>query len=222
MRRQSVSRLLSAWVVYAQRLCARRSKVARDRTRPAVSATSEREAVTLTRALIRAERPSDHTAIRDLIVQVFHETYGSGEEEAVLVERLREDPAWGPNVGLVAELDGAVVGHVFFSGVRLEDYPEVPVCALAPLGVYRGHRRQGIGTQLVQRGVMECAKQGYQVVLVTGSLKYYPRFGFVPITETNLHTVFASDHDQVLAIDDGILETVSGLVAYPGPWDVFV
>ena len=39
---------------------------------------------------IQPERPGDYSAIRDLIVKVFHETYGSGEDEAALVEQLRE------------------------------------------------------------------------------------------------------------------------------------
>ena len=33
---------------------------------------------------IRAETPVDHGAIRDLIVEVFHETFGSGEAETTV------------------------------------------------------------------------------------------------------------------------------------------
>ena len=42
--------------------------------------------ISMNQISIRAETPSDHNAIRDLIVEVFHETYGSGEAEATLVE----------------------------------------------------------------------------------------------------------------------------------------
>lgn len=171
---------------------------------------------------IRAETPSDYSAIRTLIAEVFHETYGSGEAEATLVERLRQRPEHGANISLVAELDGVLVGHVFFSAVRLEDHPDIPVCALAPLGVYRQYQKQGIGSQLVQRGVKECANQGYRAVFVSGSLQYYPRFGFVPIGGTHLHTIFKSDHDMVLGLEHGILDKVSGLVDYPEPWHVFI
>ena len=171
---------------------------------------------------IRAETPSDYSAIRDLIVEVFHETYGSGEAEATLVERLRRRPEQGANISLVAELDGVLVGHIFFSAVRLEDHPGVSVCALAPLGVYRQYQKQGIGSQLVHKGVKECANQGYKAVFVSGSLQYYPRFGFIPIGDTHLHTIFQSDHDMVLELERGILDGVSGLVEYPEPWQVFM
>ena len=171
---------------------------------------------------IQAETPADYHAIRELIVEVFHETYGSGEAEATLVDQLRQQPEQGPNISLVAELDGVLVGHVFFSAVRLEDHPDIPVCALAPLGVYRQYQRQGIGAQLVQQGVDECANRGYRAVFVQGSRQYYPRFGFIPIGDTRLYTIFKSDHDMVLEFEPGILDKVSGLVVYPKPWRVFI
>lgn len=170
---------------------------------------------------IRTELPSDHSAIRNLIVEVFHETYGSGDAEATLVEQLRKQPEHGPNISLVAELDGVIIGHVFFSGVRLVDHPDVPVCALAPLGVYRQHQRQGIGSQLARKGLAYCGDQGYKVVFVQGSLQYYPLFGFIAIADTDLCTIFKSEHDMVLELEHGVLGKVSGLADFPKPWDVF-
>jgi len=152
---------------------------------------------------------------------VFRETYGSGEAEATLVEQLRKQPEHGPNVSLVAELDGVLVGPVFFSGVWLVSHPDIPVCVLASLGVYRQHQRQGIGSQLVREGLAGCADQGYKAVFVQGSLQYYPRFGFAPIGGRGLHTIFKSEHDMVLELERGLLGKVSGLVDYPRPWDVF-
>jgi putative acetyltransferase len=175
----------------------------------------------MSEVFIRAEVPSDYGAIHDLIIEVFHETFGSGEAEATLVEQLREEPGHGPTISLVAELNGTVVGHVFFSAVRLEDHPDISVCALAPLGVYCQHQKQGIGSKLAREGIKKCANQGYQVVVVQGSLQYYPRFGFIPIDRTHLHTIFKSDHDMVLELEHGILEKVTGLIDYPESWQAF-
>jgi len=171
--------------------------------------------------VIRAEAPSDYDAIRRLIVVVFRETYGSGPAEAALVEQLRKGHEYGQNVSLVAELDGLIVGHVFFSGVRLTEHPDILVCALAPLGVSRQQQRQGVGSQLVRAGLADCLAKGYKVVFVQGSLEYYPRFGFVPIGNTRLRTVFNSDHDMVMELEQGALGKVAGLADYPKAWDVF-
>ena len=171
---------------------------------------------------IWAETPFDYRAIRDLIAEVFHETFGSGEDEAALVEQLRQRQGHGPNISLVAETGGMLVGHVFFSAVELAEHPDVPVCVLAPLGICREYQRQGIGSRLVRQGVKECTHQGYKAVFVTGSLEYYPRFGFVPIAGTRLHTIFETGHDMVLELERGLLDEVSGLVDYPEPWQVFL
>ena len=73
----------------------------------------------LSETIFRSERNSDFNAIHDLIVQVFKETFESGEEEARLIELLRQKPELGPNISYIAELDNEIVGHIFFSAVRL-------------------------------------------------------------------------------------------------------
>ena len=93
------------------------------------------------RLTVRPERLEDYTAIRTMIVEVFSETYGSGEAEAHSVEKLRSDPGDGPVLSLVAEVDGTIAGHIFFSAVRLTDFPNIPICTLGPLGIFRQYQR---------------------------------------------------------------------------------
>ena len=168
--------------------------------------------------LIRPETSADHKAVRDLIVEVFYETYETGEDEANLVEELRKIAQPNTHTSLIAEINGELAGHIFFSAVQLQEHPQIPISVLAPLGVYKQYQRQGIGTQLIQSGLKACTDQGYKLVVVQGSLQYYPRFGFIPIDKTQLHTIFNSDHDMVLELEPGILNSVSGLVDYPKLW----
>ncbi len=168
---------------------------------------------------IRRESTEDYAAIRALIVETFSAAYGSGNLEADLVERLRAQTAFGANISLVALQDDQPVGHIFFSGVRIVDYPHIPACALAPLCVAHSLQRQGIGSRLVQQGLLACHGAGYRAAFVQGSLAYYARFGFAPIDQYQLHTVFLSDHDMALALEEGALDSVSGQVDYPPPWD---
>ncbi len=170
---------------------------------------------------IRPESSSDHSAIWSLIIEVFRQRFGSGEAEATLVDQLRQQQEFGSTLSLVAEKAGVIVGQVFFSAVRLDNHSEIPVCALAPLSVLGPFQKQGIGSQLVREGLKTCAERGYRAVFVQGSLQYYPRFGFVPIARTGLHTIFKSDHDMVLELESGVLEKAAGLVMYPKPWQLF-
>ncbi|MGH3054088.1 MAG: GNAT family N-acetyltransferase, partial [Gaiellaceae bacterium] len=60
--------------------------------------------------MIRAERPGDEDAIRSV------ETAAFGRElEAKIVDDVRASPAFIRDLSLVAEDDGAVVGHVLIS-----------------------------------------------------------------------------------------------------------
>ena len=171
---------------------------------------------------IRSETPGDYGPIRDLIVEVFRQTFGSGEAEATLVEQIRQQPGDGPMLSLVALLDGVLAGHVLFSAVQLEQHPDVAVCALGPLGVYRRFQRQGVGSKLLLHGLEQCRELGYRAVFVQGSPDYYPRFGFESLTGTRLHTSFESEHDMGLDLEEGRISRFFGLVDYPEPWLVFL
>lgn len=171
---------------------------------------------------VRPEKPEDFDTIRDLVIHIFHETFGSGKAEADLVESLREQADYSPELSLVAEdTDEGVIGHVMFSSVRVEEAPMVGASCLAPLCVRADFRKQGIGSQLVNKGLAVCKKHGYDVVFLQGG-SYYRRFGFRPIAETELRTPFDCPHDQVLELTSSVLSGVAGLVIYPPAWNAFM
>jgi putative acetyltransferase len=118
---------------------------------------------------IRHARPADHAAIAEVVAAAF-----GRPDEAELVARLRDD---GDAVfELVAEAQGAVVGHIFFSRLwadRAELYG-----ALAPLAVLPALQNQGLGSQLVKSGLEHAREFGCHGLLVLGDPAYYGRFGF--------------------------------------------
>ena len=117
-------------------------------------------------ARIRPETPADHDAVNRVHRQAFGQL-----DEADLVEQLRRDAH--PHVSLVAEVDGTVVGHIFFSPVELPS-PERSVSAmgLAPMAVLPEWQRQGIGAQLVREGLAACRRRA-----VGGASKRWSSWG---------------------------------------------
>jgi putative acetyltransferase len=167
--------------------------------------------------VVRPERPEDIAAIRAVHCAAF-----PADAEARLVDRLR---ARGQAcVSLVAEVDGAVVGHVLFSPVSI--IATSGLCAglgLAPVAVLPAHQRGGVGSALIRAGLAQCRAEGCGFVVVLGHPTYYPRFGFRRASEVGLGNEYGADEAfMVLELRPGSLPAGGGLVRYGpefGEWE---
>ncbi|HEX8650143.1 MAG TPA: N-acetyltransferase [Pyrinomonadaceae bacterium] len=159
---------------------------------------------------IRAEKPEDHLAVRQVNEQAF-----GRPDEAALVDALRKSA--DPHISLVAEVGGRIIGHIFFSPVVIESEASVSTAlGLAPMAVLPELQKQGIGSRLVRRGLDECRKIGHDVVVVLGHPEYYPRFGFVPSTRMGLRCEYpvAEEVFMVVELRAGALAGRTGVVKY--------
>lgn len=157
--------------------------------------------------ILRPEAPADQDAIDRIHQQAF-----GRPGEAALVRALRLEAK--PFLGLVAEIEGRVVGHVAFSPVSIEG-GSPPALGLGPLAVEPGRQRAGIGSALVREGLRRCAALA-QIVVVLGHADYYPRFGFRSASERGLRyrsEVFDPSF-FVLELTPGALSGISGWVRY--------
>ena len=135
---------------------------------------------------IRAESRDDHQSIRKVHIAAFRDHPLSQHNEQLIVDALRADGAL--TISLVAETEGAVVGHVAFSPVRVNSQPSAWY-ALGPVGVIPALQRQGIGSSLVVRGLEQLGELRAEGCVVLGEPEYYGRFGFRHRPELILHGV---------------------------------
>ncbi|HEU5384109.1 MAG TPA: N-acetyltransferase [Ktedonobacteraceae bacterium] len=128
-----------------------------------------------TKILIRPERVTDYADVAALHAGAF----GNRTGEPLIVALHRSRRAFDPELSLVAEIDGQMVGHVLFSPhhIRLLDSTVLAV-NLAPIGVSPAFQGQGIGGQLITEGHAIAASKGYHVSFLLGHPTYYPRFGY--------------------------------------------
>ncbi|WP_018177153.1 GNAT family N-acetyltransferase [Jongsikchunia kroppenstedtii] len=133
--------------------------------------------------LIRRGTPADHAAIADVHRDAFADLQPPGAEsvgEVDLVAALRDSDAWLPELALVADVDGRVVGHICLTRAQLTpvDADSVPVLALGPVGVLSGEQRGGVGSALIHAALGGADALGERLVGLVGHDEYYPRFGF--------------------------------------------
>ncbi len=142
---------------------------------------------------IRPERPDDAEAV----AAVHRAAFGQDEEPAI-VERLRAGPDFLPDLSLVAEEDGAVVGHTILSRAHLDGRP---VLALGPIGVLPDRQREGIGASLMQASLDAARAAGEALVVLLGHPTYYPRFGFVPASTLGIAPPYDVADEVFMALE---------------------
>ncbi len=119
---------------------------------------------------------------RDDIRGVHLSAFAEGERGIVskLAVSLLSEETTPHTISLVAETEGAVVGHVAFSPVTAINNENFQGYILAPLGVKPDHQKRGIGSKLIESGMQQLARMDVDVLFVYGDPKYYSRFGFRP------------------------------------------
>ncbi|MGI5146554.1 GNAT family N-acetyltransferase [Plantactinospora sp. CA-294935] len=176
----------------------------------------------MTTVRLRAEGPADAVAIRQLVAEAFASPDTRLPAEVRLVEALRVTDAWLPELSMVAEVDGELVGYALLS--RVEVWPGgVPALALGPVAVRPGRQRRGYGQDVVRAALDAAAELGERLVVVLGNPAYYRRFGFSPAARFGLTSPWSGLGDPwqalMLPSEDGSDDPVpSGEVTFPPPW----
>ena len=124
---------------------------------------------------IRPESSADGAAIEAVTVAAFRDAPHAAHTEQFIVAALRR--AGQLTVSLVAELGGAVVGHVAASPVSLSD-GSPGWFGLGPISVLPEHQGRGIGSRLMREVLQQLRDTGAAGCLLVGDPRFYQRFWF--------------------------------------------
>lgn len=159
---------------------------------------------------IRSEEKADHSRVFEILTAAFERS-----NEANLVEVLRSSAE--PYISIVAEEDGRILGHIFFSPVEIESSGEPSgLAGLAPVAVDPAHQGLGIGGALIRAGLERCRELGWQAVFLVGDPAYYARFGFAlasPMRFSYGNPAFDAVF-QVYEVSPGVLDGHGGRVLF--------
>lgn len=161
---------------------------------------------------IRAAMPRDREAIRLVEEHAFGQN-----TEAGLVDALVS----GNDVvlELVAEEVGAVVGHVLFSRLYVQNGGDAyPAVALAPLAVEPSFHGTGIGGALIREAHLRLKEAGETLSIVLGEPAYYGRFGYSHERAAGFASDYQCDALQALAWTD--TAPSAGALVYAEPFRV--
>ena len=161
--------------------------------------------------IIRIEKPQDVLQVRKVNEQAFE-----GPAEANIVDTLRQ--TCPSSLSLVAEDGDCIVGHILFSPATIDSSGgTIEGMGLAPMAVLPSMQRQGIGSQLVKRGLEILRERGCPFVIVLGHPEYYPRFGFELASKYGLSSQWDGVPDEafmIMVMDHAALKGVCGVARY--------
>ena len=101
--------------------------------------------------IIRQETPADYAAVEHLTREAFWNVYRPGCLEHYVVHVLRNDSAFVPELDLVMEQDGALIGHVLYMRaiIKADDGREIPMMTFGPISIRPDLQRRGLGKYLL-------------------------------------------------------------------------
>lgn len=135
-------------------------------------------------------------------------------DEHHLVKELFISSSYIPELSIVAEVEGIMVGHILFTKMKIGQHNSL---SLAPLAVLPLYQNKGIGNKLIEYGHHQARKMGYQHCVVLGHPTYYPRFGYRP---SYLYSIYApfdvvpKEALMVIELENGSLQEIKGCVSY--------
>ena len=161
---------------------------------------------------IRKEQKSDYEEVYNLVKTAFEKAKESDGNEQDLVVDLRNSDNFVPELSLVAKKDDKIVGYILFTKIQIGKSEEL---ALAPLAVLPEYQSQGIGSKLIKEGHKIAKEMGYHYVVVLGSDKYYPKFGYEKASKYGIKPPFdvPDENFMVIKLND-LRKEIIGTVKY--------
>ena len=131
--------------------------------------------------IIRRETEADRFAVENLIRESFWNVYRPGCLEHFVIHRLREDPAFVPELDLVMEKDGQIVGQNMFmrAYIKADDGRDVPIMTMGPICIANELKRHGYGKILLDHSLEQAAAMGCGALCFEGNILFYGQSGFV-------------------------------------------
>ncbi|MDX1292656.1 MAG: N-acetyltransferase [Hyphomonas sp.] len=132
-----------------------------------------------------------------------------GKAEGRIVRRLGKD---GDSLlSLVATDEHRIVAHLQFFRILVDGKPVA--VGLGPMSVHPDIQKSGIGSGLLQMGLMALEGRAESLVFVLGHETYYPRFGFSAAEAAPFEAEWSGPSFMALRLNEGA--PASGRLTYP-------
>ncbi|MCR5763916.1 MAG: N-acetyltransferase [Treponema sp.] len=138
---------------------------------------------------IRMEQPCDFWTVENLTRESFWNVYRPGCTEHYVLHCYRDNPDFIPELSLVMEKDGRIIGHVMYSKAKLsiEEGGSLPIWTFGPISIHPDYKRQGYGIRLLTSSMDKAKEMGIGFLCMEGNICFYRNAGFDLAYKKNIH-----------------------------------
>ncbi|WP_040195854.1 GNAT family N-acetyltransferase [Candidatus Soleaferrea massiliensis] len=139
---------------------------------------------------LRLEQPADYRKTETVTREAFWNHFSPGCNEHYLLHIMRGNPAFLPQLDVVAVHDGRIVGNIAYmkAVIHGDDGKTYEVLSLGPIAVLPEYQRKGVGRRLIGYTRELARKMGFRAILLCGDPAYYGRQGFAAAEQFGIRT----------------------------------
>ena len=135
--------------------------------------------------IIRLERKEEARIVENLVRESFWNVYRPGCLEHYVLNQLRNDKAFVPELDFVMELDGKIIGQNMFmkAEIKADDGRSVPIMTMGPICIAPEQKRKGYGKILLDYSLEKAKEHGCGALCFEGNIDFYGKSGFTYASE---------------------------------------
>ena len=135
--------------------------------------------------IIRLERKDEHREIENLVRESFWNVYRPGCLEHYVLNQLRNDEAFVPELNFVMEKDGRLIGQNMFmrAVIKAYDGKDIPIMTMGPICITPELQGTGYGKILLDYSLEQAAELGCGALCFEGNINFYGKSGFTYASE---------------------------------------
>ena len=172
--------------------------------------------------IIRLERENEYHEVENLVRESFWNVYRPGCLEHYVLHKLRNDPAFIPELDFVMTLDGQLIGQNMFmkAVIAADDGRSIPIMTMGPICIAPELKRKGYGKILLDYSLEKAKELGCGALCFEGNIDFYGKSGFKQASEFGIRYHGLEERDNASfflckELISGYLDGITGEYATP-------
>ncbi len=135
--------------------------------------------------IIRLERKEEYREVENLVREAFWNVYRPGCLEHYVLNQLRNDGAFVPELDFVMVKDGQLIGQNMFMHaiIKADDGRDIPIMTMGSICITPELKRRGYGKKLLDYSLEKAAGLGCGALCFEGNINFYGKSGFTFVRE---------------------------------------